>query len=98
VGSRHTSASTDPPPPVVRTRPGFAGVVGSATKRYAGAVATALSKVTLLRWLDRLCVSCHDRKTRHGWALVDGHGKRPLVPPDDPRHPKHHPPPWRDTG
>src|SRR5690242_19941374 len=28
-------------------------------------------------------------KTHHGWALVDGHGKRPMVPPDDPRHPRH---------
>lgn len=28
-------------------------------------------------------------KTRHGWALVEGKGKRPLVPPDDPRHPRH---------
>lgn len=53
----------------------------------------AKSKVTLLRWLERLCEHCHDKKTRLGWALVDGHGKRPMVPPEDPRHPKHHPPP-----
>jgi hypothetical protein len=58
----------------------------------------ATSKVTLLRWLDRLCERCHDRKTRHGWALVDGHGTRAFVPPDDPRHPRHHPPPFVDTG
>jgi hypothetical protein len=46
----------------------------------------AHTKVTLLRWLERHCEHCHDKKTRHGWALVEGHGKRPLVPPDDPRH------------
>ena len=32
-----------------------------------------------------------DLKTRSGWALVHGTGKRPMVPPDDPRHPN--PPP-----
>ena len=46
------------------------------------------TKVTLLRWLERHCNHCHDLKTRHGWALVDGKGKRPLVPPHDPRHPR----------
>lgn len=30
-----------------------------------------------------------------GWALVEGTGKRPLVPPDDPRHPHNRPPPGR---
>jgi len=29
----------------------------------------------------------HDKKTYDGWALVAGSGKRPMVPPDDPRHP-----------
>jgi hypothetical protein len=57
----------------------------------------ARTKVTLLRWLERHCRSCHDRKTRLGWALVHGHGKRPMVPPDDPRHPANAPP-QRDTG
>ena len=47
----------------------------------------ARTKVTLLRWLERHCRSCHAKKMRAGWALVEGHGKRPLVPPDDPRHP-----------
>jgi hypothetical protein len=37
--------------------------------------------------LDRLCPPCHRRKTHDGWALVRGAGLRPLVPPDDPRHP-----------
>jgi hypothetical protein len=57
----------------------------------------AKTKITLLRWLDRLCEHCHITKTRLGWALVDGHGTRPLVPPDDPRHPRHRPP-IDDTG
>ena len=49
----------------------------------------ARTKVTLLRWLEHHCDHCHDLKTRHGWALTDGRGKRPLVPPDDPRHPRY---------
>ena len=49
----------------------------------------ARTKVTLLRWLERHCHACHVRKTRDGWALVAGRGKRPMVPPDDPRHPRH---------
>ncbi len=36
---------------------------------------------------DHCCHHHHDLKTRHGWALVDGTGKRPMVAPDDPRHP-----------
>jgi hypothetical protein len=40
---------------------------------------------------DGLCGHCHDLKTRLGWALVAGDGQRPLVPPDDPRHPKNKP-------
>jgi hypothetical protein len=48
----------------------------------------AQSKITLIDWLDRVCDHCHDLKTLHGWALVEGSGKRPLVPPDDPRHPR----------
>jgi hypothetical protein len=40
---------------------------------------------------DGLCGHCHDLKTRFGWALVAGDGKRPMVPPDDPRHPKNKP-------
>jgi hypothetical protein len=35
-----------------------------------------------------LCDGHHDQKTRDGWALVEGKGKRPFVPPDDPRHPR----------
>jgi Domain of unknown function (DUF222) len=42
---------------------------------------------TTLDNLDRLCGPCHKRKTQHAWALVEGKGRRPLVPPNDPRHP-----------
>jgi hypothetical protein len=41
--------------------------------------------------LDPLCNHDHDLKTNHGWALIEGTGKRPLVPPHDPRHPKNKP-------
>jgi hypothetical protein len=44
-------------------------------------------RVTELANLDRLCGHHHDLKTRHGWALVPGTGKRPMVPPGDPDHP-----------
>jgi hypothetical protein len=43
---------------------------------------------TVLGECDPLCCIHHDRKTYEGWALVEGMGKRPMVPPDDPRHPK----------
>ncbi len=46
---------------------------------------------TALEILDCLCRFHHARKTREGWALVDGAGKRAFVPPDDARHPRHNP-------
>ncbi|HUR24318.1 MAG TPA: DUF222 domain-containing protein [Acidimicrobiales bacterium] len=49
----------------------------------------AATRITLLEWIDRLCPHDHDLKTYEGWALVDGTGKRPLVPPEDLRHPRH---------
>jgi hypothetical protein len=49
----------------------------------------ARTKFTLLDWSDRVCDHHHDLKTHHGWALVDGDGKRAFVPPDDARHPGH---------
>ena len=49
----------------------------------------ATSKVTLLSALDPLCDHHHDLKTRASWALVDGAGKRPMVPPAAPPHPRH---------
>jgi hypothetical protein len=47
----------------------------------------AQTRHTRLDELDPLCPFHHDLKTRHGWALVAGSGKRAFVPPDDPRHP-----------
>ena len=48
----------------------------------------ASTHFTVLDLLDRLCGHCHALKTRQNWSLVEGRGKRPLVPPDDPRHPR----------
>lgn len=42
---------------------------------------------TRLDELDAMCSGHHDLHTHQGWALVHGQGKRPMVPPDDPRHP-----------
>ena len=47
----------------------------------------AITRHTLLDELDRFCDCCHDKKTYDNWALIPGVGKRPFVPPDDPRHP-----------
>jgi hypothetical protein len=46
---------------------------------------------TMLDFLDRLCEHDHILKTRYGWALVAGTGKRAFVPPSDPRHPRSQP-------
>src|SRR5215207_8490210 len=46
---------------------------------------------TRLDELDALCEFHHDLKTRCGYALVPGKGKRAFVPPDDPRHPARQP-------
>ena len=57
-------------------------------------VAWAKCHLTVFDLLDRLCPHHHERKTRDGWALVEGRGKRPFVPPDDHRHPaRSHDPP-----
>ena len=40
---------------------------------------------------NRLCDHDHWLKTVHGWALVAGVGRREMIPPDDPRHPKNKP-------
>ncbi len=53
----------------------------------------ATTKHTRLDEIDPLCPHDHDLKTSHGWALVDGNGRRPFVGPDDPRHPRNRPPP-----
>ncbi len=43
--------------------------------------------ITELRNLDWLCVPDHRRKTHDGWALIEGTGKRRMVPPGHPDHP-----------
>ena len=48
---------------------------------------------TRLDETEPMCHGDHALKTSHGWALVDGTGTRPFVPPDDPRHPRHNRPP-----
>jgi hypothetical protein len=53
---------------------------------------------TTLSELDNPCSYHHMLHTRHGWALVEGTGKRPMVPPDDPRHPLYQPPPDQPDG
>jgi len=51
----------------------------------------ARTRHTRLDELDPLCGYHHGLKTRHGWALVAGTGKRAMIPPDDHRHPRHQP-------
>jgi hypothetical protein len=41
----------------------------------------ARTRHTTLRELDRMCDHHHDLKTRHGWRLAPGTGKRPMLPP-----------------
>ncbi len=48
--------------------------------------------ITELANLDKLCIPDHNRKTREGWALVTGTGRRRMVPPDHPDHPANAPP------
>jgi hypothetical protein len=50
------------------------------------------TKHTRLDETDPLCGHDHHLKTNHGWSLVKGKGRRRMVPPDDPRHPKYRPP------
>jgi hypothetical protein len=47
------------------------------------------SYVTKVTALDPLCHHHHALKTRSNWQLVEGRGKRRMVPPDDPEHPAH---------
>ena len=56
----------------------------------------ANTRHTRLDELDALCAFHHHLKHRDGWALVDGTGKRPMVPPDHRHHPKNRP--KADTG
>ncbi len=54
------------------------------------------TKHTRLDELDPLCTHHHDLKTNKRWALTAGTGKRPMVAPQDPRHPDHRGPPRRE--
>jgi hypothetical protein len=56
----------------------------------------ARTRHTTLNELGPRCWHHHRLKTRYGWEIVDGDGKRPMVPPDHPRHPRNKPPP--ETG
>ena len=47
----------------------------------------AETKHTILRKLGAKCSFHHDLKSNQGWDLEVGTGKRPMVPPDHPRHP-----------
>ena len=42
---------------------------------------------TELANIEPLCPSDHHLKTHHHWALTNGTGKRPMVPPHHPNHP-----------
>jgi hypothetical protein len=53
----------------------------------------ARTKHTRVHECDPLCKHHHDLKTYLGWMLTEGTGKRPMVPPDDPRHSNRKPPP-----
>jgi hypothetical protein len=48
----------------------------------------ARNRVTEIGNMQGLCRPDHRLKTEHGWDLVEGTGRRPMVPPGDPRHPK----------
>jgi hypothetical protein len=72
------------------TTPGCA-VAGCARRRTETdhSIPWAQTRHTRLDELDPLCPFHHDLKTRLGWALVSGKGKRDFVAPDDPRHPEY---------
>jgi hypothetical protein len=46
------------------------------------------TKRTRVDELDPLCKHHHDLKTYDNWALTEGTGPRPMVPPDDPATPE----------
>jgi hypothetical protein len=48
----------------------------------------SVTGITAFSDLDRLCGHHHSLKTNHGWALVEGRGKRSFVRPADERHPR----------
>jgi lysine/ornithine N-monooxygenase len=60
---------------------------------HAWGVEYTKTKHTRVDETEPLCHHDHDLQTYAGWSLVVGTGKRPMVPPDDPRHPKNRPKP-----
>jgi hypothetical protein len=68
---------------------GAAGCTAKARLERDHAINWSETHQTVLDHLDLLCHHHHALKTRKNWALVEGRGKRPFVPPDDPRHPRH---------
>ena len=60
----------------------------ASTLDYEHRKGFAKTRITMFDFLDKLCSHHHRLKTLKGWALVEGTGKRPFVPPDDPRHPR----------
>ena len=64
---------------------------GAAVRQWDHRHDWSKTHLTLLDWLDGFCCFHHDKKTHAGWGLVEGTGKRPMVGPDDPRHPKNRP-------
>ena len=71
--------------PVCRRQVAAAVLASSTTMRPASS--TGKTKHTRIDELDLLCEPDHDLKSRAGWSLVTGTGIRPMVPPNDPRHP-----------
>ena len=69
------------------------GCSASNGLQYDHRIDWAKTKITEYERLDRLCVHHHRLKTTKNWALVEGHGQRAFVPPDDPRHPTRARPP-----
>jgi hypothetical protein len=59
---------------------------------YDHRVAWAECHQTRLDGLDPLCEHHHYLKTHQHWALIPGTGTRPMVEPEDPRHPANPPP------
>ena len=68
-----------------------AGCLARAGLQYDHREDFAKTRFTVFDLLDRLCPHHHSLKTRKGWGLVEGSGKRAFVPPDDPRHLRHLP-------
>jgi hypothetical protein len=54
--------------------------------------------ITELHNADPLCTPDHILKTHHGHELEPGTGRRRLLPPDHPDHPRNHPPGGQTDG